>query len=98
MTHHRLWGSIVLPCIIRRVNKGYFRLSEYLSPFQSAEASGYLADEERECVKLCNEFSDRSLFKIFSREVTVKDFTGLVRTKTFLYINIFPRALLRRKS
>ena len=87
LTHHRLWGSIVLPYIIRRVNKGYFSLSECLSPFQSAEASGYLADEERECVKLCNEFSDRTLFKVFSREATVKDFLACVtKEKTDKYI------------
>ncbi|MBW6500351.1 MAG: DEAD/DEAH box helicase [Bacteroidales bacterium] len=82
-----MWGSIILPYIIQRVNKAYFSLSECLSPFQSEEASGYLADEERECVKLCNEYSDRTLFKVFSREATVKDFLACVtKEKTDKYI------------
>ena len=33
-----------------------------------------LTPEERELVKIINEYSDRNLFKLFSKDKTVKDF------------------------
>ena len=75
LTNHRLWGSILLPYIIvRDKDKGYYRLSECLSPFPNSDTLSTLTEEEREIIKIINEYSDRNLFKIFSKEKNVKEF------------------------
>jgi SNF2 family DNA or RNA helicase len=73
---HRLWGSIILPYIIQKeINRNYYKLSECLSPFPNTETLGSLTSEERDLVKIINEYTDRSLFKLFSRDKSVKEFT-----------------------
>jgi SNF2 family DNA or RNA helicase len=75
LLHHRLWGSVILPYIIQKeTNRGYYRLSECLSPFPNSDILGTLTPEEREVVKIINEYTDRALFKLFSRDKTVKEF------------------------
>ena len=75
LTRHRLWGQIFLPYIIvNEANKRYLILSECLSPYQSEETLRYLTHEEIELVRIINEYSDRNLYKLFSRDKTVKDF------------------------
>lgn len=72
---HRLWGSVMLPFIIQKEsNLGYFKLSECLSPFPNAETLGTLTADERELVKIINEYTDRILFKLFSKDKSVKEF------------------------
>jgi hypothetical protein len=72
---HRLWGSHILPYIIQKeVNRSYYKLSECLSPFPNIDTLGTLTSEERELVKIINEYTDRTLFKLFSRDKTVKEF------------------------
>jgi superfamily II DNA or RNA helicase len=75
LTHHRLWGTILMPYIfIKEAGISYFRLSEALSPFPNIDTLGTLAPEERETVNIVNDYSDRNLFKLFSRNTTVKEF------------------------
>ncbi len=72
---HRLWGSVLVPYIIQKVpDRGYYRLSECLSPFPDIDTLSTLNSEERELVKIINDYSDRSLFKLYSREKSVKEF------------------------
>src|ERR1035437_619669 len=72
---HRLWGSVILPYIIQKeTNRGYYKLSECLSPFPNIDTLGTLTSEEREVVKIINEYTDRILFKLFSRDKSVKEF------------------------
>ena len=72
---HRIWGLIILPYIIHKeLNRGYYKLSECLSPFPNTETLGTLTAEERELVKIINEYKDRSLFKLFSKDKSVKEF------------------------
>ncbi len=72
---HRLWGSVLFPYIMEREpGRGYYRLSECLSPYPNTDTLSSLNPEERELVKIINEYSDRSLFKLYSREKTVKEF------------------------
>ena len=79
LTHHRLWGSVLLPYIIQNeTNRGYYTLSECLSPFPNVGTLGTLTSEEREVVKIINEYTDRNLFRLFSRDSTVKEFLGKV--------------------
>jgi hypothetical protein len=75
LTSNRQWGSVLLPyIIIDDSNRGYYILSECLTPFPNIDTLGTLTPEEREIVKIINEYSDRNLFKLFSKDKTVKDF------------------------
>lgn len=75
LTPHRLWGQILLPyIIINESNRGYYKLSECLTPFPNIDTLGTLTAEEREVVKIINEYTDRNLYKIFSKDKTVKEF------------------------
>ena len=72
---HRLWGYVILPYIIQKeVNRGYYKLSECLYPFPNIDTLSTLTSEERELVKIINEYTDRNLFKLFSRDKSVKEF------------------------
>lgn len=75
LTTNRQWGSVLVPyIIIDESNRGYYKLSECLYPFPNIDTLGTLSPEEREVVKIINEYSDRNLFKLFSKDKTVKDF------------------------
>lgn len=73
LTEHRIWGNILLPYIIQD-EWNYFKLIECLSPFPNIDTLSLLTDEERELVKILNEYTDRNLFKLFSRDKNVKEF------------------------
>ena len=82
LTQHRLWGSILVPYIIvNEANRSYFRLSEALSPFPNTDTLTTLAPEERDTVKLINDYSDRNLFRLFSKNSTVKEFLEKVTSE-----------------
>lgn len=75
LTPHRLWGTILLPYIITSdSSKKYYKLTECLFPFPNTDTISSLTEDEREVVKIINEYSDRNLFKLFSKDKTVKDF------------------------
>ncbi len=88
LTGHRIWGSILLPYIItEKPDEGFSRLSECLSPFPNIDTLSTLNDEEREIVKIINEYTDRDLYKLFSKEKTVKEFLEKVtpeKTEKFI--------------
>jgi SNF2 family DNA or RNA helicase len=72
---HRLWGSVMLPYIIQKEsNRKYYRLSECLSPYPNIDTLGTITSDERELVKIINEYTDRTLFKLFSKDNSVKEF------------------------
>jgi SNF2 family DNA or RNA helicase len=75
LTNHRIWGSILLPYIIvKEANRSYFKLSECLFPFPNIDTLSSITSEERELVKIINEYSERTLFRLFSKDKTVKEF------------------------
>ncbi|MBI5010225.1 MAG: hypothetical protein HZB98_11395, partial [Bacteroidia bacterium] len=88
LSHHRLWGPILLPWIIElESNKNYYRLTECLSPFPGSDTLSTLGPEDREAINILNEYSDRNLFNLFSREKSVKDFLAKItpeKTETFI--------------
>jgi SNF2 family DNA or RNA helicase len=95
LTTNRQWGSILVPyIIIDESNRGYYKLSECLSPFPNTDTLGTLTAEERELVKLINEYSDRNLFKLFSKDKTVKDFIEKVTPEK---IESFIRPYIERR-
>lgn len=75
LTPHRFWGSVLVPYIISdESNKGFYKLSECLTPFPNIDTLSTLTSEEREIIKIVNEYNDRNLFKLFSKDKTVKEF------------------------
>jgi SNF2 family DNA or RNA helicase len=95
LTHHRLWGSLLLPYIIHKeTHKSYYKLSECLSPFPNIDTLGTITPEEREVVKLINDYQDRNLFKLFSKENNVKEFLEKVNPDK---VNNFIRPYIERK-
>ncbi len=55
---------------------------------------GSLTSEDRELVKIITEYSDRNLFKLFSKDKTVKEFTGKVTEEI---IETFIRPYIERR-
>jgi SNF2 family DNA or RNA helicase len=95
LTQNRLWGPLLLPyIIIDESNRGYYKLSECLTPFPNIDTLGLLAPEEREVVKIINEYTDRNLFSIFSKEKTVKEFLEKVTKEK---IEKFIRPFIERR-
>ena len=95
LTPHRLWGPILVPYIIMNESKKrYFKLQECLSPFPNADTLSTLTDEEREVVKIINEYSDRNLFKLFSKDKSVKEFLEVVTAEK---IDNFIRPYIEQK-
>ena len=81
LTQHRLWGTILMPYIILKdANHTYFRMTEALSPFPNIDTLSTLDSEEREVINLVNEYTDRNLFKLFSKNASVKEFLEKVTT------------------
>ena len=75
LTRHRFWGSILTPYIIQKVaGSSYYKLVECLSPFPNIDTLGSITSEQREVVKLINEYGERTLFKQFSKDKNLKVF------------------------
>jgi len=75
LAHHRLWGILFLPYIVTNSPSGkYYLLSECLSPYPSEGTLKNLENEEIELVRLANEYSDRPIYKLFSKDKSVKEF------------------------
>lgn len=95
LINHRLWGSILTPYIIElALNKKYYRLTECLSPFPGNDTLNILVPEEREVIHIINEYNDRNLFKLFSRDKSVKEFLVKVTPDK---INDFIRPFIERR-
>jgi len=84
LTQHRRWGTILIPYILERPpGRDYYNLAEALSPFPDTVTLSGLDNEEKEAVRLLNEYSDRNLFKLFSKHRNVRDFIDNVTDKDF---------------
>ena len=95
LTHHRIWGTLLLPYIIvNDLHRKYFNLSEPLFPFPDANTLNTLSQEERDVVKIINEYNDRNLFRLFSKNTNVKEFIEKVTKER---IDQFIRPFIERK-
>ncbi len=84
LTQHRHWGSVLLPYIIERIpGAEYFRMAEPLSPHPDRITLSHLDNEESELVRLLNEYSDRNLFRLFSKHRDVREFVEKVTANEF---------------
>ena len=75
LTQHRIWGTLLIPYIIvTEPHRKYFKLSEPLFPFPDNDTLSTLLHEERDVVKIINDYSERNLFRLFSKNTNVKEF------------------------
>lgn len=69
--------------LIRIEGNHYMSPEESLSPFASPETIALLSDSENELIDLINSYSDRHLFRLFSREKNVMEFLDKVTEERF---------------
>jgi superfamily II DNA or RNA helicase len=75
LTHHRTWGLILLPYIFdKEPGKRFATIRESLSPYPVADILGKLTPDEREVVKLINDYSEKHLFRLFSKDTSARKF------------------------
>lgn len=75
LNRHRIWGLMLSPYIITEdEERNFYRLTECLTPFPGSDTLQTLTDEDREIVRIINEYTDRELFKLFSKDKNVKEF------------------------
>lgn len=75
LAHHRTWGLILLPYMFgKEPGKRFVTIHESLSPYPGADILGRLTPDEREVVKLINDYSEKNLFRLFSRDPSVRKF------------------------
>ena len=81
---HRLWGSIFLPWFIEKEEgHDYYTPVECLSPYATPDSLNELTELETELIQLINSYTDRHLFRLFSRERTVVEFTEKISEERF---------------
>jgi len=84
LTQHRRWGTVLMPYMLELMpGRDYYSLAEALSPFPNSVTLSELDNEEKEAVRLVNEYSDRNLYKLFSKQRNVKDFIDNVPDRDF---------------
>ncbi len=80
---HRLWGSILQAQVLEKeAGKEFYTPGEYIQNDSSTEAYQRLSPMQREVLRLMDEYSDRNLHRIFSRQKTVKQFQDQVDSPT----------------
>ena len=95
LSQHRIWGTILLPYIIvNDLHRKYFHLSEQLFPFPDTDTLSTLSNDEREVVRIINEYSERNLFRLFSKNTNVKEFLEKISKEK---IEKFIRPYIERK-
>lgn len=84
LTQHRRWGTVLMPYMLEKMpGREYYSPGEALSPFPNSITLAGLDNEEKETVRLVNEYSDRNLFKLFSKHRNVKEFMENVAESQF---------------
>lgn len=84
LTQHRMWGSVLMPHIfVKLEGNQYYTPEESLSPYASPETIESLSDIENELIDLANTYSDRYLYRLFSREKNVVEFLERVTEERF---------------
>lgn len=84
LTQHRRWGTVLMPYILERLpGRDYYTMAESLSPFPDSATLSSLDNEEKEVVRLVNEYSDRNLHKLFSKHRSVREFIDNVTDPEF---------------
>jgi superfamily II DNA or RNA helicase len=84
LTQHRRWGTVLMPYILKQQpGWSYHTMAEALSPYPDRATLAELDNEERETVRLVNEYSDRNLYKLYSKHRDVREFIEKVSDHDF---------------
>lgn len=76
---HRLWGNIIQAQLLEKEEgKEFFTPIEYIQNDESTEAFKRLTPMQREVVLLIDQYSDRSIHRLFAKKGTVKEFQDTV--------------------
>ncbi|HDS08432.1 MAG TPA: DEAD/DEAH box helicase [Bacteroides sp.] len=82
---HRLWGKLFQAQFLEKEpGKDFFAPREYIQNDESTVAYRRLTPMQREILQMIDAYSDRNLFRRFSRERTVKEFQDRVQKETIL--------------
>jgi SNF2 family DNA or RNA helicase len=80
---HRLWGRILLPQVLdKEAGKDFYIPGEYIQKDSSTKAYQRLSPMQREVLSLVDAYSDRNLFRLFSKHKSVKQFHDQVDAAT----------------
>ena len=80
---HRLWKSIFLAQVLEKdPGKEFYTPGEYIQNDSTTAAYQRLSPMQQEVLRLIDEYSDRNLHRIFSRQKTVKQFQDQVDGET----------------
>lgn len=75
LTHHRTWGPLLQPYTVEKEPGNRFcTIRDSLSPYPHSDILSKLTPEEREIVKLINDYSEKHLHRLFSKETNIKKF------------------------
>ena len=75
LNEHRLWGYIFIPYIIKKSEAGnFYYTSHTIFPKSTDESYVSLSEPHKQVVKLCFEYCDQNLFKLFSKNKNLKEF------------------------
>ncbi len=80
---HRLWGNILRAQFLEKEDgKEFFIPGEYIQNDRSTEAYNRLTPMQQEVVRIVDAYSDRNLFRVFSKKKTVKEFQDSIDKET----------------
>ncbi len=75
LNEHRHWGYIFIPYIIKKSEEGNFYFTSHtIFPKSTDDSYQSLSDQQKQMVRICHEYSDQNLFKLFSKNKNVKEF------------------------
>ncbi|MFW6248307.1 MAG: DEAD/DEAH box helicase [Bacteroidota bacterium] len=85
LTAHRRFGDIITPYWIeKQSNKVYYSAKERITEINLSKFEKQLEAHQKEAVKLCEEYNDQTLLKLFSKKKkSVKDFINEVEEEYF---------------
>lgn len=74
LTEHRFWGVILLPYLLERISDSpILKIAENLHGKEQTKTIELTA-AEKQVLKLVNEYSEKSLFKLFAKQKTQTEF------------------------
>ncbi len=84
LSHHRKLGLLLVPYVITGLkNQPFRRLEQQISPEIVQSCLIPLTEEQRQFVKLCGEYSERTLHKLFAKRKSVREFMDQMDDKLY---------------
>ncbi len=83
LTEHRFWGVILLPYLLERIaDSPILKIAENLHGKEQTKTIE-LSAAEKQVLKLVNEYSEKSLFKLFSVQKNQKEFIAQLSAEQY---------------